>query len=239
LLRLEPGIEVLEREEGLWLRGPECDERRDSRLRTLPGAQRFAVLPDGQLQPVGKRLPHGRLPGGIWQSIRTWAGVELPVAKMAAQSAPSIEIKLERTTNVTPSAPAAFERPGHCSRNFTDHPESDCLVTTRVQWLTWGECAPQVRLERLAFAAASDGRVLVRGNPLPPLPGDRFYERAGLAVPCGWGWPEWLDAALVREVLDLPEGDLALFSPDGSWELIPADQFVRATRSAVRLSVEK
>jgi hypothetical protein len=142
---------------------------------------------------------------------------------MAAQSVPRIPIKLERT------AIAA---------------EADCVVTTGERWLAWGQSAPQVRLERLIFAASSDGRILVRGNPPPPLAGARYYERAGLAVPCGWGWPDWLDAGLVREALDLPEEDLALFSCDGTgewtgewtWEWIPADQFVRATRSAVRLS---
>ena len=59
-LRLEPGIEVLEHDDGLWLRGPDCDERLEARLRTLPGAVRYDVLPDGQLLPMGKRLPRGR-----------------------------------------------------------------------------------------------------------------------------------------------------------------------------------
>ena len=76
-LRLEPGIEILEHEDGLWLRGAECDERLEARLRTLPGAVRYEVLPDGQLRPKGKRLPHGRLPAGLWHALKSWAQVEL------------------------------------------------------------------------------------------------------------------------------------------------------------------
>jgi hypothetical protein len=95
-----------------------------------------------------------------------------------------------------------------------------------------------VRLERLTFAASADGRALVRGRPLPPIPGTRYYERAGVAVPCGWGWPSWLTAELVRAALVIAPGTLALFSPAGTWEEIPADQFVRATRSAARLTAE-
>jgi hypothetical protein len=216
LLRLESGIEILDHEGSLWLRGPECDERLAARLRTLPGAVRYEVLSDGQLRPEGKRLPHGRLPAGTWQALKGWAAVELPVAKLAAQSVSHIPIALERTMLIA---------------------EADGVVTTAARWLAWGQIAPLVRLEPLTFASSTDGRVVVRGKPLPPLAGARFYERAGVALPCGWGFPEWLDAEVVRDALDLPESDLAIFSPDGTWELIPGDQFVRATRSAVRLSV--
>jgi hypothetical protein len=111
-------------------------------------------------------------------------------------------------------------------------------LTSRDDWLSYGSSAPQVRLDRLTFAVSSDARVLVRGLPLPPLAGTRYYEQAGVALPCGWGWPAWLDARLVRDALPIGKTDLPLFSPLGTWESIPGDQFVRATRSAVRLSTE-
>jgi hypothetical protein len=95
-----------------------------------------------------------------------------------------------------------------------------------------------VRLEKLTFAASADGRILVRGTPLPPIAGTRYYARAGIAVPCGWGWPSWLTVELVRAALEIAPGTVALFSPAGTFEEIPADQFVHATRSAVRLTVQ-
>jgi hypothetical protein len=216
-LRMETGIEVLEADQSLWLRGKSCDERIDLLLRRLPGATRCEVLADGQLLPEGKRLPGGRLPEGSWVAIKSWAAVELPVATLAAHCTQRIAIRLE-------------------SVSTNDEPE--ILVCTLADWSDYATRAPQVRLERLTFAASADGRALVRGTPLPPIAGTRYYERVGVAVPCGWGWPSWLTAELVRSALEIAPGTVALFSPAGTWEEIPADQFVGATRSAVRLSAE-
>src|SRR5262249_31843992 len=96
--------------------------------------------------------------------------------------------------------------------------------------------APHVRLEKVTFAASSDGRVVVRGRPMPPVPGARYYEQAGVAVPCGWGWPAGLEGPGGCEGLGVEPEALALFSAAGTWEAIAGDHFVRATRSAVRLS---
>jgi hypothetical protein len=216
-LRMETGIEVMEADDSLWLRGKTCDERIDLALRTLPGAIRYEVLSDGQLLPEGKHLPGGRLPEGPWVAIRSWAVVELPVAALAAQ---------------------CTQRTAICLEPVSANDEPDILVCTLADWSGYATRAPQVRLERLSFAVSADGRALVRGRPLPPIPGTRYYERAGVAVPCGWGWPSWLTAELVRSALEIAPGTVALFSPTGTWEEIPADQFVRATRSAVRLTTQ-
>jgi hypothetical protein len=217
VLRLEPGIEALETADALWLQGTTSDERIDLWLRQLPGAARFAVLADGQLCPEGKRLPQGRVPPGPWTSLRSLVAVEMPVSSLAA-------ILPERI-------------PFQCVRNSIVE-EADVLVTSLKDWQTFGCSAPQIRLRRLTFAVSSDGRVILRGRPVPSIAGARFYERAGIALACGWGWPRWLDTKTVRAALDIDPNDLALCSPEGTWESIPGDQFVRATRSAIRLSAE-
>ncbi len=214
-LRMEPGIESLECADCLWLRGTASDERLDLLLRRLPGATRFDVLPDGQLLPSGKRLPSGRLPEGAWVALKSWAQVALPVAKLAARSLRRIPFRLERVAT---------------------HEEASLILTREADWVRYGSSAPQVRLERLTFAASSDGRILVRGRPLPPVAGERFYEEACVAVPCGWSWPMWLDAQVIRDALDVEAEELVLFSSAGTWESIAGDLFVRATRSAIRLS---
>ena len=99
--------------------------------------------------------------------------------------------------------------------------------------------APQVRLDRWRFAVAADGRVAVHGQPLPPLPGRRWVEQEGIAVPAGWTWTPAVEAALLRQVFGLAEGDVALWDVDGAWERIAADEFVRATRAAVRATVKR
>src|SRR5262245_57667307 len=202
-LRMEAGIEVLEAHESLWLRGKSRDERIDLLLRRLPGATRCEVLPDGQLLPEGRRLPGGRLPEGPWVAIKSWAAVELPLATLAARCTQHVAIHLEPVS-------------------ANDDP--DLLVCTLADWSGYATRAPQVRLEKLTFAVSADGRVIVRGKPLPPIPGSRYFERAGIAVPCGWGWPSWLTAELVRAALKIEPGAVALFSPAGTWGEIPVEQ---------------
>jgi hypothetical protein len=217
VLRLVPGIEALETADELWLRGTASDERIDLMLRQLPEAARFEVLADDQLRPEGKRLPRGRLPQGTWIALQSLAAVELPVATLAA--------------------PPTERIPFRCVRSGTME-EATVLLTNLNNWQAFGTGASQVRLNRLTFAVSSDGRVIVRGTPLPAIAGDRFYERGGIALACGWALPRWLDSGAARAALGIDADDLALFSHPGNWEFIPSDQFVRATRSAIRMSAE-
>lgn len=216
-LRLERGVDVCEADDALWLRGDVCDERLDLLLRRLPGALRYEVLSDGQLRPEGKRLPSGRLPNGPWTAIGKWAVVDLPIATLAARATSRIPYRLERVATSQ---------------------EPSLIVTTLNIWEAYGAIAPELRLDRLIFAVSSDERVIVRGVPLPPIGGERYYEQSGLAIPCGWGWPSWLTAEVVRDALEIETADLALISPSGAWQVIQRDQFVRATRSAIRLSAQ-
>ena len=65
----------------------------------------------------------------------------------------------------------------------------------------------------------------------------RRSKRAPLSfafTPCGLAFVPDVEPAILRLSLDMLEGELALFAPDGSFELIPATSFVAATRSAAR-----
>jgi hypothetical protein len=110
------------------------------------------------------------------------------------------------------------------------------LWTTLAAWHDWAERAGQVRLDRLAFAVKSASEVVVRGSPVPPIPGRRFVQTGGVAVEAGWACSPPLDADVVGELLGLAPHDLALLHPDGNFDHVPAESFVRATRSAVRMS---
>ena len=100
--------------------------------------------------------------------------------------------------------------------------KASVLLTSIDRWEAYAVQAPQVRLDRWQFAVAEDGRVLVRGGPLPPLPGGRWVDRKGIAVPAGWQWSPPVEASTVRTVFSLEPGDLALWQPDGTWQRIRA-----------------
>jgi hypothetical protein len=226
-LRRAAGVQVCESASSIWLRGESCDERLEQRLRKIPGGRRFTVLADRQLQPSGGRVPDGFLPEGPWKPLADWLGVELPAAGWSGESSERLQITIERAVPPVDEATAA----------------PTLLLTTLSAWAAYARTAPQVRLERWSFVADETGRVLVRGAPLPPLPGERFVEQGGVAVPLGWHWRPAVEPAIVREGLArecpaLAENDLAISFRDGTWQRIPADSFVRADRSAVRLTAE-
>ena len=92
--------------------------------------------------------------------------------------------------------------------------------------------------------------VLIRGQPLPPIPGQRLVEqaaglenrptgrveRAAVAIPAGWRFDPTIDTESICQILSLNSGDLLVFGADSSMESIPESVFVRATRSAIRLT---
>jgi len=211
------GVEVCAVDDSVWLRGRHLDEVLAFRLRSLPGAQRFSVLPDGQLCSPGARTPRGWLPQGPWMPLSAWLVVEPPVAGLAGRLEERIALRLVRSTEVA---------------------EPGAMLTQIAAWQAYVHTAPQVRLDRWRFAAAADGRALVCGQPLPPIPGVRLVDRAGILTPAGWTWSPPVEAVVVRAACGIPAGALLLWHADGRWERVPGDDLVRATRCAVRQTTE-
>jgi hypothetical protein len=216
-LRLVPGIDVCEAADGIWLRGERFATGLEKRLRSVPGARRFRVLADGQLVAAGTRVPQGWLPEGPWVSLARWLGITIPQPGTAAHLGRTIALELCRVA---------------------DFQEPSVLLTTIKHWETCADDCPQVRLDRWRFAVAGDGRVLVQGQPLPSLPGQRMVEHEGIAVPVGWFWAPPVDPAVVRALFRLESGDLAVWHSDESWQRISAGDFVRASRAAIRASAK-
>jgi hypothetical protein len=214
-LSLFPNIEIREEHGGeqLLLRGPALDEKLDAMLRQIPGARRFTVADDGSMFPIDSRIPRGKLPADGWSPIARFFGVEPQPAATPGRIGRCVALRIERS-------------------KVEDEP--NVLITTLEQWAAYAGTAPAVRLKNLRFAASDDGRVILRGSPLPPIAGMRCVERETIVRPCGFAFVPHVEPAIQRLSLDLLDGDLALFAPDGSFEVIPASAFVAATRSAAR-----
>jgi hypothetical protein len=212
--------EVCEATESLWLRGRHWDDTLELRLRKISGAAVFRIDDDGLLTPGGCLLPTARLPAGPWRALKCWLEVHLPPAKwpgaVAARAAVGIERVAQRASGAKPAT---------------------AMLVPLDRFALYVDAAPQVRLRRWSFAANDAGNVLVRGTPLPPLAGAVLFEDAGVLIPCGFAWTPAIDAASLRRVLQLGEGDLALFGETGAWQSIAADAVVAVTRSAVRATV--
>jgi hypothetical protein len=196
----------------LWIQG-KC-QRDDEReiIEEFVSGDKYHVLPDGQLIPWIARVPKGYLPAGPWAAVHHLWKPQLPTAAMAIGKAPRAAITMVRDTH---------ERP------------CNLLLTSQAHWTAFTKTCSQVRLAKWSFAASADGRILIRGTPLPPVPGTRYVEQAAVAVEAGSWWSPAVSPHVMRRALSIPSGAIGLLSADGQFELIPGQEFVTATRSAV------
>jgi hypothetical protein len=216
-LRLAGELEVAEIGEAVWLRGPALNDPLRLALRKIPGLCRFDLIEGERLLAEGARVPRGRLPELRWQPLPQWLEVCLPAMSGATATLAGVPLRLVRS----------------CAEQH-----STGLLTDLAAWLVFAVAAAEIRLRPLRFAAARDGRVWIEGTPLPAVAGRRFCIQHGVAVPNGYTWASALPAVALRHWLALADGDVALAAEDGGWEIIKAEQFVPATRSAVRATAE-
>ena len=85
-LRHAAPITACEQGELAWLRGTSMSHELVLALRSIPDARIYHLAADGQLTPLGARVPVGRLPSATWTPVEQWLSVKLPLAGMPGQS---------------------------------------------------------------------------------------------------------------------------------------------------------
>lgn len=216
-VRSRSDLKIGETAEHLWVQIEETDEPLDGDLLSLP-AVCFAALEDGQLIERGQRVPRGYLPKVDWSPIDQWMTIQMTAPALAAQAPPPVRLQM---------APS-------------DDPQTtSVLVTSCEKWEKYVQTAPQIRLSPLSFAQNGDRQVVIRGTPLPPISGTHFVESDGVAVAAGWRWNPPVAANVLARSLQVAADDLALLYADGTWERIGGEEFVQASRVAVRLSSQE
>ena len=98
------------------------------------------------------------------------------------------------------------------------------------------EQSARFRFASLRHAVSDAGNTLVWGTPVPPLPGWRLVEEHGIAIPCGRAWSPAVDAAVLRTMLRVRDGELLLFEEAATYERLDIEDFVTVTRSSVRIT---
>jgi hypothetical protein len=214
-VRCLPGLRVAEAQGALWLRGIDTDATPDLRLRQLPAVQTYLLDEEEYLFPPGGFTPVGALPDLCWTPLATFIRPELPTSALPGKGVGRCPVKL------VPSGRAEA---------------GGALVTDLLVWQQYAATAPEVRLQGLRFAASENDQVLVLGTPLPPVPGKEYWLTHNLLLPAGFDFELPLAAGLLAAKLN-PRNDAVLrFGPDGSWEKIPKEALVSASRSAARLT---
>lgn len=222
-LRHEAGIEACVVAGRLWLRGPDAGESLAARLRRLPALGRHAVTADGALVAEGRIVPQGRLPAGRWLPLHCWLPLEPPRVRRAGCAEPA-----------APRVVVTIARGGPPA-------EPGLLMTDLGSWTAHAVTAPAIRLARWSFAVSADRLVIVRGLPLPAVPGRRLVAERGVAVDAGWTWAPPVAPETLRAIVGAADDDLVILSRAAETAaahctIVPGDAFVKATRSAVRLS---
>ena len=212
-LRQLAGVEVGEVGSDIWVRGKPTDETLDVTLASLPARARYEWREPNELRRLDQRVPCGQLPKLHWQPLSSWLQVELPAAALPGNEPKPVALQLVR-----------------CS----DEREPELLLASLEDFKRFVMQAAQVRLDRLQFAAAADGRVIVRGKPLPPLPGRRFVLHRGVAVPAGFAWKPSVSAEVLAHRFGVSGDALVVWNEDGTIVRLLGEQFVSASRSAVR-----
>ena len=214
-VRCQPGLRVAEATGQLWLRGIETDATPDLRLRQLPAVQTYLLDEGDCLFPVGGLTPVGKLPNLRWTSLAAYIRPELPTSALPGKPEGRYPVKL------VPSNRAEA---------------GGALVTGLAVWQQYTATAPEVRLQGLRFAVSENDQVLVVGTPLPPVPGKEYWLTHNMLVPSGFDFDLPLATGLLAAKLNPHNNAVLRFQPDGSWEKIPKEALVPASRSAARLT---
>lgn len=212
LLRECADLEAGRTETAFWVRGPDS-EGALSQLRLIPHARLFHLQDNNELRPWGRYLVDGVLPPIEFRPIGSVVEPVMPTAGYPTARLKRVDVSLIRSQT---------------------EQSATLLITSQSEWASYAVSAPKIRLRRWTFAVSDDGRVLVRGNPLPPLDGEQYWETEGVAIRVGWECSPALHGPVLQSIVGHPPGGLVLLHTDGSSESVPETAFVTATRSAVR-----
>ncbi|MEZ6133040.1 MAG: hypothetical protein R3C59_30585 [Planctomycetaceae bacterium] len=227
VLRSEPDVKVAVVDNRLWLQGRHADESLLQRLSTLADGPVFRVDEQNRLTPIRQTVPTGKLASATWMDVNRFFTPVLPVAAVPHGQFARCTLQLQRSPDVRPA---------------------QLLVCDASLFLDWAVTAPEVRLRCLKYAVcrSTSVRVLVMGQPLPPLTGSLFWLAGQVALPLGYAWQPELDVAAMNAVLfsqweDKPSpGTVAIWigpesaNTESHIEIVPGSAFVTASRSNAR-----
>lgn len=212
-LRLVPGVEVATGAESLWARGRNLDPTLKALLRGLPLEARYRWQIDDRLLEIGRRIPTSALPSGPWVPIAEWLTPRLP----------------------TPALPGALPAPTPLTLEPSSQEQSASLLLAELSdWEDYASTCAEIRLSRLSFAVNHEHRVLIHGEPLPPLEGLRWTVIEGIGIPIGHTWSPAVSAGLLAEAMGATPHALLLWFSSGQVERIQWENFLPATRANIR-----
>jgi hypothetical protein len=215
--RLIGGVEVGVYQGQLWLRGPQLSGELANALRSLPAVHRYKLSPPNLLLDSFSSLPVATVPAIEWVSLQKWITPQIEQPVSAANPPDKLALRLVES--------------------FVEKP-SGLLLTNLGHWRNYVETAPEFRLHGLKFAADSSGAVIILGQPLPAVSASHFTLHGRIACPAGFEWSPKVSPAVLERLFRVKEQEMVLLLRDGTHMRLSLEQFVPASRAAVRLTAQ-
>ncbi|MFN9720892.1 MAG: hypothetical protein ACK58L_19525 [Planctomycetota bacterium] len=214
-LRSMPSVQGALTEDVVWVRGSGLDETLFGTLAAFADGPVFLVDGKNRLTPFGKTVPVDRLPDVTWESLAKLLEPVLPLARIVSVQFPKCPLTLVRSS--------------------VDH-EASVMIVSWDAFERWAIDAPEIRLRACHFATRGGdvgAQVCVRGNPLPSLPGARFWTTGNIAIPLGLTWSPAVDVDTLREVLAVQHDDSisasGRYESESLWQRAVSDWDNRST----------
>jgi hypothetical protein len=222
-LRRTPGIRVTPAgDDGfVWVHWEGGNTAVLRRLLPVPGVDLYTRR-DGLWYRPSAHLPSFAVPEEVEAAsiplVR--AVTPRPVQPLAPSSDPPQPARLGLAREATPREATALR----------------CALTDLACWAEHAVTAQLTALEGAWTEEAEEGEgvLLVLGQRLPPIAGDRFWGDR-LLVPLGWRPEPDLCETALRRALEVAEAELVVLEADG-FEVIPRSVFEPLTRARVRLA---
>ena len=212
-IRLIPNLKIAKVKESnlFWFRGISVEEAFNADVQ-LVNIKTIWQLNNELLFPIGKQTPETELPELEWESIIDYLKVEPPTSAMKSAEPQLIQLSLS----------------GHDSDETING-----LQTDLQHWLEFANTCPKHRLSNLRYACSEQQKVLILGQPLPPLPGSTFWRAGKMLIPSGYRFEPTIGLMEVENMLKLNQ-EIAVFNANMSYEVIPLAAFEGASRSSIR-----
>lgn len=202
---------------GIWLRGCASADEHQALLKQVPVSHSYDLDAQGYYFPRLGLTPVGQLTNVEWMPLTQFIRPTFPTAAMPGQ------VREKYPVRVVPSVYAE---------------KGSALLCSLSTWKSYADTAPEVRLSRLHFAVSQSGQVIIWGSPLPAIPGQEYWQRGGILLPCGYDFEIPFVAGLLARQLNPENDSVLLFHADGTWDLIARKHLFPVTRSGVRLTKE-
>lgn len=209
-VRTVPGLKAAVHQGVVWVRGIPYTEEIDVKYWSIAAAALYMADDSGYLFDMSGKVPFAKLPDVAWMPIQEFINVSPPVSAMAGQLPAPVAFRLVASANTQ---------------------KGEALLTDISHLKQYAANAYRFRLQGLQHVLLGN-KVLLTGNPLPPLPGTEYWRYNNVLLPAGYAFEyETTATALLLHIK--ANNALPVFDADGTYSLIPLQLFIPVTRSSI------